>query len=57
MARYLTKESCIQDFDIDALEKFVEEKSVPIVTVFDNDRSNHPFVIKFFNNQNAKVIG
>lgn len=45
-----------KDFDIDALEKFVEEKSVPIVTVFDNDRSNHPFVIKFFNNQNAKAM-
>lgn len=46
----------MQDFDVAASEKFVEEASVPIVTVFDNDRSNHPFVIKFFNSQNAKVL-
>lgn len=40
---------------MDALEKFVEEASVPIVTHFNNDPSNHPFVIKFFNSPNAKV--
>lgn len=40
---------------MDALEKFVEESSVPIVTIFDSDPSNHPFVIKFFNSGKAKV--
>ncbi|KAJ7959151.1 Protein disulfide-isomerase [Quillaja saponaria] len=45
-----------KDFHGEALEKFVEESSVPIVTVFNNDPSNHPFVIKFFNNLNAKAM-
>ncbi|PKI66876.1 hypothetical protein CRG98_012742 [Punica granatum] len=45
-----------KDFHVDALEKFVEESSVPVVTVFNNDPSNHPFVIKFFNNVNAKAM-
>ncbi|KAB1221079.1 Protein disulfide-isomerase [Morella rubra] len=45
-----------QDFHVDALEKFVEESSVPTVTIFNNDPSNHPFVIKFFNNPNAKAM-
>lgn len=40
---------------MDALEKFVEESSIPIVTVFNSDANNHPFVIKFFNSPNAKV--
>jgi protein disulfide-isomerase A1 len=41
---------------VDALEKFVQEYSVPIVTIFNNDPSNHPHVVKFFNNKNAKVM-
>lgn len=41
---------------MEALSKFVEESSVPIVTVFNNDPSNHPFVVKFFDNPNVKVI-
>lgn len=45
----------MQDFNVDALEKFVEESSIPVVTVFNNDASNHPFVVKFFSNNNAKV--
>ncbi|KAL4632741.1 hypothetical protein ACB092_04G072100 [Castanea dentata] len=45
-----------QDFNVDALEKFVEEASLPIVTLFDKDPSNHPFVIKFFNSPNAKAM-
>uniref|UniRef100_A0A2P2LS74 protein disulfide-isomerase n=1 Tax=Rhizophora mucronata TaxID=61149 RepID=A0A2P2LS74_RHIMU len=44
-----------KDFDVDALEKFIEVSSVPIVTVFDKDPSNHPFVIKFFNSPDSKV--
>lgn len=45
-----------KDFEVDALGKFVEESSIPLVTIFDNDPSNHPFVIKFFNNPNAKAM-
>ncbi|CAK9184579.1 unnamed protein product [Ilex paraguariensis] len=45
-----------QDFDVDALEKFVEEGSIPIVTLFNNDPSNHPFVVKFFDSPNAKAM-
>lgn len=41
---------------MEALEKFVAESSVPVVTVFNNDPSNHPFVVKFFDNPNVKVI-
>lgn len=46
----------MQDFNVDALEKFVEDSSVPLVTEFNKDPSNHPFVIKFFNGPNAKVL-
>ncbi|KAI8029748.1 Protein disulfide-isomerase [Camellia lanceoleosa] len=45
-----------QDFDVNALEKFIVEASVPIVTVYDKDPSNHPFVNKFFNTPNAKAM-
>ena len=55
MVRYFIWGLCLQDFHVDALEKFVEESSVPIVTLFNKDPSNHPFVIKFFNGPNAKV--
>ncbi|KAM3750630.1 hypothetical protein ACB098_04G049900 [Castanea mollissima] len=36
--------------------QFVEDASLPIVTLFDKDPSNHPFVIKFFNSPNAKAM-
>ncbi|KAK1407753.1 hypothetical protein QVD17_39379 [Tagetes erecta] len=45
-----------EDFNLDALEKFVEEASTPTVTVFDNDPKNQPFLIKFFNTPNAKAM-
>ncbi|KAJ0983988.1 hypothetical protein J5N97_002344 [Dioscorea zingiberensis] len=44
-----------QDFQVDALERFIEVSSVPVVTLFNKDPSNHPYVIKFFNNPNDKV--
>lgn len=46
---------CLQDFDVDALVKFVEETSTPTVTLFNKDPKHHPFVIKYFNSPNAKV--
>ncbi|GMH21610.1 hypothetical protein Nepgr_023452 [Nepenthes gracilis] len=45
-----------QDFHVDALGKFVEESSMPTVTVYNKDPSNHPYVIKFFNSPNAKAM-
>ncbi|KAL6512010.1 Thioredoxin-like domain [Orobanche gracilis] len=45
-----------QEFVVDALVKFVEETSIPTVTLFNKDPKNHPFVIKFFNSPNAKVM-
>ncbi|OMO61087.1 Thioredoxin, partial [Corchorus capsularis] len=43
-------------FTVEALEKFVEESSIPLVTIYNNDASNHPFVIKFYNSPNAKAM-
>ncbi|KAL4565795.1 hypothetical protein LXL04_029901 [Taraxacum kok-saghyz] len=43
-------------FNLDALKKFVEEATIPTVTVFNHDPKNHPFVIKFFNTPNAKAM-
>lgn len=45
-----------KDFHVDAMEKFVEEASVPVITIFNKDPNNHPFVIKFFNSDNAKAM-
>ncbi|MCL7042838.1 hypothetical protein MKW94_016787 [Papaver nudicaule] len=45
-----------QDFNVDALEKFLGEANVPLVTQFDRDPKNQPYVSKFFNNPNAKVM-
>ncbi|XP_047342114.1 protein disulfide-isomerase-like [Impatiens glandulifera] len=45
-----------QGFDQEELKKFVEEASLPVVTVFNKDPTNHPFVIKFFNSANAKAM-
>ncbi|GER37736.1 protein disulfide-isomerase [Striga asiatica] len=45
-----------QEFDVDALVKFVEETSIPTVTFFNKDPKNHPFVIKYFNSANAKAM-
>ncbi|VVA92097.1 unnamed protein product [Arabis nemorensis] len=45
-----------KDFDGEALEKFVKESSIPLVTVFDKDPNNHAYVIKFFDSPNTKVM-
>ncbi|MBA0823996.1 hypothetical protein Goarm_020687 [Gossypium armourianum] len=45
-----------KDFKPEALEKFIEESSIPLVTLFNNDPSNHPFVAKFYNSPNAKAM-
>ncbi|XVF64543.1 hypothetical protein PTKIN_Ptkin09bG0177100 [Pterospermum kingtungense] len=45
-----------KDFNVEALEKFVEESSIPLVTLFSSDPSTHPFVIKFYNSPNEKAM-
>ncbi|XP_039070152.1 protein disulfide-isomerase-like [Hibiscus syriacus] len=45
-----------KDFNVEALEKFVEESSIPLVTLFNKDPNNHPFVIKFYNSPNVKAM-
>ncbi|KAJ0984695.1 hypothetical protein J5N97_003051 [Dioscorea zingiberensis] len=44
-----------QDFQVDALERFIEVSDCTVVTLFNKDPSNHPYVIKFFNNPNDKA--
>ncbi|XP_019182285.1 PREDICTED: protein disulfide-isomerase-like [Ipomoea nil] len=43
-------------FDVDGLVKLIEESSIPTVTLFNKDPTNHPFVIKFFNSPNSKAM-
>ncbi|KAM7253289.1 hypothetical protein ACFE04_025907 [Oxalis oulophora] len=45
-----------KDFNVEALEKFVQDASTPLVTIFNNDPSNHPYVSKFFESENAKAM-
>ncbi|CAH8354751.1 unnamed protein product [Eruca vesicaria subsp. sativa] len=45
-----------KDFNGEALEKFVKGSSIPLVTVFDKDPTNHPYVSKFFENPATKVM-
>ncbi|XP_050896871.1 protein disulfide-isomerase [Lathyrus oleraceus] len=45
-----------KDFNVEALLKFVEESSIPLVTIFNNEPSDHPFVVKYFNSPNAKAM-
>ncbi|XP_050896783.1 protein disulfide-isomerase [Lathyrus oleraceus] len=45
-----------KDFNVEALLKFVEESSIPLVTIFNNEPSDHPFVVKYFNSPKAKAM-
>ncbi|KFK42144.1 hypothetical protein AALP_AA2G217000 [Arabis alpina] len=45
-----------KDFNAEALEKFVKESSIPLVTIFDKDPSNHPYVAKFFDSPATKAM-
>lgn len=45
-----------QDFHVDFMESFIYTASIPVVTIFDKDPLNHPFVSKFFNNQMDKAM-
>ncbi|KAK6923477.1 hypothetical protein RJ641_011781, partial [Dillenia turbinata] len=45
-----------QNFDIDAAKKFIEESSVPLVVVFDENPVNQPYLMKFFDTPTAKAM-
>lgn len=45
-----------KDFDAAKLEKFIEESSIPVVTEFNNDPSNHVYLSKFFSTSNDKAM-
>ncbi|XP_010539655.1 PREDICTED: protein disulfide isomerase-like 1-1 [Tarenaya hassleriana] len=45
-----------KDFNMETLEKFVKESSMPLVTIFDSDPANHPYIIKFFDSTGTKAM-
>ncbi|KAL2506933.1 Thioredoxin domain-containing protein [Abeliophyllum distichum] len=51
----LNLNSHLTDFQVAAMEKFIEKASIPIVTIFDNDPSNHPYDNKFSDSPEAKT--
>jgi protein disulfide-isomerase A1 len=46
----------LQDFDVSALESFIEASSTPKVVTFDKNPDNHPYLLKFFQGNAAKVM-
>lgn len=45
-----------EDFDVDAMEKFIKDSTIPIVTVWNSDPSNHAYVNKFFEGPGSKAM-
>ncbi|KAF0932180.1 hypothetical protein E2562_008711 [Oryza meyeriana var. granulata] len=45
-----------QDFDRDALEKFVEISGFPTVVTFDTDTTNQKYLLKYFDNAGTKAM-
>ncbi|KAJ3700335.1 hypothetical protein LUZ61_004040 [Rhynchospora tenuis] len=48
--------SDFQEFEVDGLEKFIEEASMPLVVIFDSDESNRPYILRFFRSPNVKAM-
>ena len=46
----------LQDLSAEGLKKFLEEKSVPLVTEMNKDLASHSFLLKFFNAVATKVL-
>ncbi|XP_047336004.1 protein disulfide-isomerase-like [Impatiens glandulifera] len=44
-----------QDFQVDAMVKFIEEVTIPHVTVYNTEPMNQAMISKFWQNQNTKV--
>ncbi|KAL0449869.1 UNVERIFIED_CONTAM: protein disulfide-isomerase [Sesamum latifolium] len=45
-----------RDFKVEALEKFIAESTIPIVTIWNSDTSNYPYINKFFESSNDKAM-
>ncbi|KAG2556379.1 hypothetical protein PVAP13_8NG077800 [Panicum virgatum] len=45
-----------KDFDIAALEKFIDASSTPRVVTFDKNPDNHPYLLKFFQSSAPKAM-
>jgi protein disulfide-isomerase A1 len=46
----------VQDFDVTALEKFIDASSTPRVVTFDKNPDNHPYLLKFFQSSAPKAM-
>lgn len=44
-----------QDFDDDAIKKFIEVSGFPTVVTFDADPTNHKFIERYYSTPSAKV--
>jgi protein disulfide-isomerase A1 len=45
-----------QDFDVSALESFIDASSTPKVVTFDKNPDNHPYLLKYFQGTAVKVM-
>ncbi|KAG8089551.1 hypothetical protein GUJ93_ZPchr0011g28163 [Zizania palustris] len=45
-----------KDFDVTALEKFIDASSTPKVVTFDKNPDNHPYLLKFFQSSSVKAM-
>ncbi|KAL8201778.1 hypothetical protein R6Q57_010925 [Mikania cordata] len=45
-----------QNFEVESMEKFIDEASIPLVTLFDQSDDNQPFVSKYFNSPDSKAM-
>ncbi|KAF8711247.1 hypothetical protein HU200_029265 [Digitaria exilis] len=45
-----------KDFDVAALEKFIDASSTPKVVTFDKNPDNHPYLMKFFQSSAPKAM-
>lgn len=45
-----------QDFNVEALEKFIQQSTVPLVVVWDSDPANHAHIGKFFESSSDKAM-
>ncbi|XP_062197266.1 protein disulfide isomerase-like 1-1 [Phragmites australis] len=45
-----------KDFDISALEKFIDASSTPRVVTFDKNPDNHPYLLKYFQSSAPKAM-
>ncbi|KAE9603933.1 hypothetical protein Lal_00002388 [Lupinus albus] len=45
-----------EDFNVDGLQKFVEDSSIPVLTVLDTDPKNQAYIEKFFTSPRTKAM-